>query len=525
MMKTHNTDVIIAGGGLAGLSLAKQLRMANNELDITVVEKRKFPIPNTTAKIGESTVEIGAHYFTENLKLKDHFREKHLQKHGLRCFFGEPQEDYSQQDELGVSQLFGIPTYQIERGVLENYLYNELKEQGVRVVDGATTESVALENKDQTITVQSDDGEVSYQGRWFVDATGRQELVKNKLGLKKETAHQGNAIWFRIDKRIVIDEWTEDEQWQNRLEKSGNRWRSTNHLMGQGYWCWIIPLGSGATSIGIVIDDEALEKSGISDFDDTLAWFKQQQPKLAAAIEGANLLDFNLVRNYSYGCKKMFSDEGWCLTGEAGAFTDPFYAPGSDFIALNNTFITHLIDRDKRGSDIRLDSAVFHMFYNSFFESTLSLYTNQYGGFGDRRMMGVKLLWDYAYYWGVLTVLFFKNTITDIDLMRELNPLLRRAQEANEEMQALLIERAKLRLVLPAKGLFMDQYLIPCLTRFNDILKAGDDIDTRSAIEENVEVLDKLLVSLSDMLKEDASTHISDEERELLGDYRSVVLA
>ena len=524
-MNIQTTDVIIAGGGLAGLSLAKQLMMANADLDITVVEKRTFPIHDTIAKIGESTVEIGAHYFTEILGLKEHFHDKHLQKHGLRCFFGTPQEDYAQQDELGVSQLFGIPTYQIERGVLENHIFKELSEKGVRILDGATTKNVELDNKKQTITIESGDETQCYQGRWFVDATGRQELVKNKLGLKKKTPHQGNAVWFRIDKRIVIDEWTQDEAWHQRLACSGHRWRSTNHLMGEGYWCWIIPLGSGATSIGIVIDDEALEKSGMTDFESTLAWLRKQQPRLAEAVADATLLDYSLVRDYSYGCKKMFSDEGWCLTGEAGAFTDPFYAPGGDFIALNNTFITHLIDNDKRGKDIRLDSAVFHMFYNSFFESTLSLYTDQYGGFGDRKMMAIKLLWDYAYYWGVLTVLFFKDTITDIDLMRELNPQLRRAQEANERMQALLTERAKMRLVLPAKGLFLDQYLIPCLTRFNDILKAGDSIDTRSAIEENVEVLDKLLVYLSDMLQQDASKDISDEERELLGEYRSCVLA
>jgi len=63
------------------------------------------------------------------------------------------------------------------------------------------------------------------------------------------------------------------------------------------------------------------------------------------------------------------------------------------------------------------------------------------------------------------------------------------------------------------------------LTRFNDILKAGESIDTQSAIKENVEVLDKLLVYLSDMLAEDATASIGDDERELLGDYRSVVLA
>ena len=524
-MKTQTSDVIIAGGGLAGLSLAKQLMMADPSMQITVIERRTFPIPDTTAKIGESTVEIGSHYFTEVLQLKAHFQEKHLKKHGLRCFFGEPQADYADQDELGVSELFGIPTYQIERGVLENYLYQELSAQGVNIVDGATTEDISLGNKQQRIDVVCGDQRRGYQAPWLVDASGRQELIKHKLGLKKQSAHQGNAIWLRIDRRIVVDEWTDNAPWQDRLKASGKRWLSTNHLMGAGYWVWVIPLGSGATSIGIVIDDQALADSGIQNLEDTLAWLRQHQPKCAAAIDGAEVLDFNIVRNYSYACKKMFSDEGWCLTGEAGAFTDPFYAPGSDFIALNNTFITHLIGQDRQGKDIRLDSAVFHMFYNSFFESTLSLYTDQYGGFGDRRMMAVKLVWDYAYYWGILTVLFFKNTTTDIDLMRSLNPLLRRAQESNERMQARLIERAKQRLVLPAKGLFLDQYLLPCLTRFNDILKAGDKIDAPTAIAENVEVLDQLQVYLSDMLADQASTEISEQERQLLGDYRTVVLA
>ena len=61
-MTTKDTDVLIAGGGLAGLSLAHQLISASPELDITVVEKRKFPVPRAIAKIGESTVEIGSHY-------------------------------------------------------------------------------------------------------------------------------------------------------------------------------------------------------------------------------------------------------------------------------------------------------------------------------------------------------------------------------------------------------------------------------------------------------------------------------
>ena len=64
-MKQINTDVVIAGGGLAGMSLALQLHNRNPELRMVIIEKNTFPVPDTTAKVGESTVEIGAHYFSD----------------------------------------------------------------------------------------------------------------------------------------------------------------------------------------------------------------------------------------------------------------------------------------------------------------------------------------------------------------------------------------------------------------------------------------------------------------------------
>jgi hypothetical protein len=39
----------------------------------------------------------------------------------------------------------------------------------------------------------------------------------------------------------------------------------------------------------------------------------------------------------------------WSLVGEAGAFLDPFYSPGSDYITLGNTFTTDMIVRELNG--------------------------------------------------------------------------------------------------------------------------------------------------------------------------------
>ena len=51
----------------------------------------------------------------------------------------------------------------------------------------------------------------------------------------------------------------------------------------------------------------------------------------------------------AYGTRQFFSADRWGMTCEAAAFTDPFYSPGSDFIALENDYLTDLIRRDVAG--------------------------------------------------------------------------------------------------------------------------------------------------------------------------------
>src|SRR5207237_4072527 len=90
--------------------------------------------------------------------------------------------------------------------------------------------------------------------RWVVDATGRASTLKRKLGLEKDVAHTINSAWLRLGGGINIDDWSEDPDWHARMVERGFRGLSTNHLMGEGYWVWLIPLVSGPISIGIVAD-------------------------------------------------------------------------------------------------------------------------------------------------------------------------------------------------------------------------------------------------------------------------------
>ncbi len=136
-MADSSHDVLILGGGLSGLTLALQLKQTMPELDIKVLERRVGPAPLAAHKVGESSVEIGAHYFSETLGLKDHLDSEHLRKFGFRFFFSEGERDLSSVTELGASRYLSTPSWQIDRGIFENHLAEEVTRQGVQLAAGA----------------------------------------------------------------------------------------------------------------------------------------------------------------------------------------------------------------------------------------------------------------------------------------------------------------------------------------------------------------------------------------------------
>jgi flavin-dependent dehydrogenase len=434
-------DVIVLGGGMAGLSLAIQLRREHPSLDVLVLERRRHPVPAATHKNGESTVEIGANYFDTVLGLKEHLTAAQLKKFGFRFFFSEGREDIDSVLELGASRYLATPAYQLDRGVFENFLGQHALDLGVAFLDGAVVRQFDLDaaSSAHRVEYEREGRRTQASARWIVDAAGRAGLLKRKLDLAQDNAHHANAVWFRIGEKIDIGDWSSDRAWLDRCDPP-YRWLSTNHLCGEGYWAWLIPLSSGSHSVGIVCDAALHPLETMNTFDKALEWLRVHQPRLARALEGKHhlLQDFAFLRDFSYGCKQVFSGERWALTGEAGVFLDPFYSPGSDFIAIGNTYIADLIARDRRGEPIGGRAHAYQQLYFSFYESTLSLYQNQYAMFGDAEVMPVKVIWDYAYYWGILCQLFFQRRLTDVAAIGRLSVELNHCKALNAAMQVLL---------------------------------------------------------------------------------------
>ncbi len=472
-------DVLIMGGRLAGLTLALQLKKRFTEIDVLVLERRAHPVPIAAHKVGESSVEIGAHYFDTVLGLKPHLQEAQLRKFGFRFFFSEGRRDIDQVTELGASHVLPVQSYQIDRGIFENFLAEEAQAQGVRFIDHAIVNEMHLAEgtEPHRITWVRDGASESASARWLIDACGRAGMIKRRLGLAETNAHHCDAVWFRIKDRIVIDDWTDNAEWRARCTPP-ERWRSTNHLVGAGYWVWLIPLASGSHSVGIVADPSIHPLDTYNSFDKAMEWFKTYQPRLFDELDGKRhlLQDFAFFKHFSYGCSRVFSAERWALTGEAGLFLDPFYSPGSDFIAIGNTYITELIARDRARQPLEAHVQIYEQILRSFYDSTMALYVDQYSLFGDPEVLPAKIIWDYTLYWSLLAQLYFHGRATDLKVLSHLRTELAICQRLNLAVQDYLrawgthSEKRNLPVML-------DQAAMPWLVQLNGSLLDTLDAD------------------------------------------------
>ncbi len=507
---TPRYDAIILGGGLAGLCLARQLTQERPDIRLLVLEKREHPVPEAAFKVGESTVEIAGHYFGQVLRLRQHMDECQLPKLGIRYFFDDgANRDLARRYEVGPVDFSFVGSYQIDRGRLENFLFADNRTRGIDVRDRARVREVTFGDPHHRVTFEERGVEYAAEARWVVDASGRGSLLKRKMGLQKPVGHLTNATWWRVSARVKLDDWSDERAWKSHVP-NGCRWLSTNHLMGRGYWVWLIPLASDSTSFGIVADTHLHPYPTLSRLDKSLEWLRKHEPQCADVMDGYTdkVEDFLALNHYAHGCERVFSGDRWCMVGESGVFTDPFYSPGSDFIGIGNEMVCEMIQRDLDGEDIRADAESFNVLFLRLFEAYLKVYELQYPMMGNARVMTRKVAWDNGCYWGITALLFFHRKYRDIEYLRSLDAFMRRFFLLHTRMQRFLREWDE-RDQTPLGEGFLNILDIDFLGRLQRSLTLPLDDDTlRRQLHENLDLLDRFARAL--MAQSQQPVHAAD---------------
>jgi len=441
-------DVVIGGGGLAGLSLARQLSLYMPDVSVAVVDPLVRPLPEAAFKVGESSVEVGARYFGEVLQLAPYLKQRHYRKFGLRYFLGDGSQPLHRRPECGADRALPVPSYQLDRGVLEHDMRGMVQDAGVALYEGCHLTDVRLgaAGADHAVDIfhKSNQTPETLTCRFFVDATGRRRLLQSKLGLSRESPHKASAAWFRIAGRIDLEEMVpaSERAWHARVPDR-MRYFSTNHMMGKGYWFWYIPLGSGNTSLGLVTDENIHPVRTYSTVEKMFAWLDTYEPQSAAFLRNRPLLDFKVLRNFSHLSRQVFSHERWACVGESGVFLDPFYSPGSDTICIGNTITQELIALDRAGALTPGVTKMYDRFFRGFIDTFLETYTDRYVTFGTPQVATEKVVWDTCLYWVWTGQVMFRELLKRPDLLPQLLSFGLKFSQLHTRVQDLLCDWAR----------------------------------------------------------------------------------
>ena len=431
MPKLH-LDIAILGAGLAGNLLARQLRQTFPHLTVGMFEKCE----STSFKVGESTVEITGNYLIRRLGLENYLTEHHIVKNGLRFFFDQ---ENRQTPLIEMSEIGGIDTpfhkaFQLDRSRLETDLLRMNQEDSVELHLGSRVSDIQL-NSDASphqFSVETHSKKWTAQSRWFIDASGRSSILARQENLRiPESNHILAAVWGRFKNVSNLDE-VGPETFRQRVHGT-SRHSSSTHFCYPGYWIRFIPLGQDIVSVGIVMErpgcwqDRLRKAKGFVDFlkEHHAAW---------SLLQEADLVAIGSFHHLTYGTRQYFSQHRWGMTGEAAAFTDPFYSPGSDFIALENDLITNMIRREEEGASAKQLHDLVNRSNNYMhfrYEASMRLYRNIYSLFGSYELLKLKWQLDFPSYYH----LWLSEFMQDLHLNEEF--LADKIQEQQPVLNAL----------------------------------------------------------------------------------------
>jgi flavin-dependent dehydrogenase len=407
-------DVAIVGGALAGAATAILVLRQQPELKVILLEKSS----TFGRRVGEATVEVSGYFLGRVLGLTQHLNEAHLVKQGMRFwFFNERTRSLDQCSEIGGRYLSRVPSYQVDRAVLDEEVLKRAVGAGAELWRPATVTRIELEPGGyQKLQAKHLGDEKNIAARWVVDASGVAALLARQQGWwRPNTAHPTTAVWAR---------WTRVKDWDGvELAKRFPEWSkachgirgtATNHLVGKGWWAWCIPLKGGDVSIGVVFDQRLVSWPEHGPLGERLKQFLAQHPVARELMADAQWRegDVHWRKNLPY-YSTTFAGDGFALVGDAAAFLDPFYSPGMDWISFTASASAELILAQRRGAElmplVAKHNRDFGRSYQSWFQA---IYQDKYEYMGEFDLMRLAFLLDLGlYYLGVASQPFKRGSV------------------------------------------------------------------------------------------------------------------
>ena len=185
---------------------------------------------------------------------------------------------------------------------------------------------------------------------------------------------------------------------------------------------------------------------------------------------------------------------------------DPLYSPGSDFIGLSNGWITDLIVRDTNGENIMLRTMIYELAHKELLSGWINIYKNKYGLFGKTQIMLMKIIWDWASYWAIPTIIFINKGYTDIDVLKHYSAsndsIGLRFAKLNERMQELFQSWGQHH-IEPCSGHQLNVFDLACLRQFQtELVEKYQPAELMPKVASNLKILELISAEIFRLVSE-----------------------
>ena len=404
-------DVVVVGGAFSGAAAALLLRRRCPGCRVLVVERQE----RFGRKVGEATVELSGMFLSRLLGLHDYLAREQLPKHGLRFWFFDAADcPFSEMTEIGPVKLPALPSFQLDRAKLDEHVLATAVAEGAELLRPAKVVAIEPGWPSSRLTVEGAEGRREVTARWVIDGSGRQTFLARRLGLlERVDEHPTAAAWGRwrgvadMDGPAVLG----PDPLRPRLHPvAAARRLATNHFCGYGWWCWVIPLAGGDTSVGVVWDKRLFRWPTEGRLREQYRHFVTREIAGLRELLAPAALDEDDFLAYAHlpYRSRQYMAPGWALVGDAGSFMDPLYSPGLDHAGMSVSATVDIVSRELAGGFApgELERAVeVHNgeFGRSFPRWLHALYVDKYELLGDAELTAASFLFDTGmYYLGIV---------------------------------------------------------------------------------------------------------------------------